>query len=32
MGSQGRELICENFDIRKQTNKLEDIYDLALGC
>ena len=26
MGRQGRELICDFFDIRKQTNKLEEIY------
>ncbi|PIG90645.1 glycosyltransferase [Gloeocapsopsis sp. IPPAS B-1203] len=27
MGQQGRELVCENFDLRKQTLKLEAIYD-----
>ncbi|MEH1818620.1 MAG: glycosyltransferase [Nostoc sp.] len=27
MGTKGREFICENFDIRKQTAKLENIYD-----
>ena len=27
MGQQGRELINEMFDIRKQTAKLEAIYD-----
>ncbi|MBW4674609.1 MAG: glycosyltransferase [Desmonostoc geniculatum HA4340-LM1] len=29
MGIKGREFICENFDIRKQTAKLEAIYDLV---
>lgn len=28
MGKQGREFVCESFDIRKQTHKLEAIYDL----
>lgn len=28
MGQRGREFVCENFDIRKQTAKLEAIYDL----
>lgn len=27
MGQRGRELVCEDFDIRKQTVKLEAIYD-----
>lgn len=27
MGARGRELVCEEFDIRKQTAKLEAIYD-----
>ncbi|MBC1280278.1 glycosyltransferase [Nostoc sp. UCD121] len=31
MGIKGREFICENFDIRKQTVKLEAIYDLVIS-
>ncbi|MDM9582399.1 glycosyltransferase [Nostoc sp. GT001] len=31
MGEKGREFICENFDIRKQTAKLEAIYDLVIS-
>jgi len=27
MGRRGREYVCETFDIRKQTKKLETIYD-----
>lgn len=27
MGQQGREFVCEMFDIRRQTSKLEAIYD-----
>jgi glycosyltransferase involved in cell wall biosynthesis len=30
MGQRGRELVCEVFDIRKQTVKLEAIYDSLL--
>ncbi len=31
MGQQGRELICEAFDLRKQTIKLEAIYDSLIN-
>ena len=31
MGEAGREFICENFDIRKQTRKLEEIYDEVIA-
>jgi glycosyltransferase involved in cell wall biosynthesis len=31
LGKQGREWICENFDIHKQTDKLEAIYDSVVG-
>ncbi|MFQ4140993.1 glycosyltransferase [Chlorogloeopsis sp. ULAP02] len=31
LGIQGRAWICENFDIRKQTHKLEKIYDSVIG-
>lgn len=31
MGKAGREFICENFDIRKQTRKLEAIYDKVMS-
>lgn len=31
MGRQGREFVCERFDLRKQTLKLEAIYDSLAG-
>ncbi|WP_036478984.1 glycosyltransferase [Myxosarcina sp. GI1] len=31
MGRRGREFICESFDLRKQTLKLEAIYDSLIG-
>ena len=31
MGQQGREFICEAFDLRQQTRKLEAIYDKVIG-
>lgn len=31
MGKRGREVVCEHFDIRKQTNKLERIYDQIIA-
>jgi glycosyltransferase involved in cell wall biosynthesis len=31
MGRRGREYVCEKFDIRKQTAKLETIYDQVLS-
>lgn len=31
MGRRGRELVCEEFNIRKQTKKLEAIYDSLLA-
>ncbi len=30
IGLEGREYICENFDIQKQTKKLEQIYDSVI--
>lgn len=32
MGQRGRELICDMFDISKQTRKLEAIYDSLLSA
>lgn len=31
MGQKGREFVCDVFDIRKQTTKLEAIYDLLVN-
>lgn len=31
MGQRGREFICESFDLRKQTHKLEAIYDSLIS-
>lgn len=31
MGKAGREFICEHFDIRKQTQKLELLYDEVIA-
>lgn len=31
MGKKGREVVCKYFDIRKQTRKLENIYDRILA-
>lgn len=31
LGRRGREFICEKFDLRKQTLKLEAIYDSLIG-
>src|SRR5262249_2881776 len=31
MGRRGRELVCDQFDLDKQTAKLEDLYDDVRG-
>ena len=31
MGFNGREIVCQHFDIQKQTAKLEDLYDQVLS-
>jgi len=31
LGAQGREFVCEQFDVRVQSTKLEEIYDAVAG-